>query len=583
MENTGNPTTDFGALFAPKVAISYLRVSRLQQAQRGGGDDEGYSLPAQREANKKKAASMGAIIIKEFVDRGLSAKAANRKDLQDMLTFIREYDGKIDYVIVHKVDRLARNREDDTDITRILRQHNIRLVSTMESIDETPSGMLLHGIMASIAEFYSRNLATEVLKGMTTKAKGGGTVSKAPVGYINVRKIDELGREYRTVELDNERATFVRQAFELYATGEWTINDLAEHLAAHGFTTRGTPNIPSKPIDRRSLNAVLTNQYYTGKICFQNAYLPGKHEPLVDMETWQKVQDVLASHLCGERTRQHPHFLKSTVYCGSCGERLLIQYAKSGSGVRYPYFSCAGRHGKRNDCKQKSVLIEEVERQIAALYQTLSFTPEAREWLENWLTDEIQKTADKFAAQRQDLEREKDKHERKQRKLLEAHYADAIPLNLFKEEQGKIADAIAAIDSQLSLHDTKFGEVKRKLDKALAILENCGEMYTSAPEHMKRAFNQALFEKIYICPEDDGTCAVKPKFAEPYGLILGQKNQTEAGGDEAGLEKENSANLRGISELTRWFAEWRNRRIFLGGGFSMNLMVENSGIEPLTS
>ena len=464
------------------------------------------------------------------------------------------------------------------------------MVSTLEGIDETPAGMLLHGILATIAEFYSRNLAVEVLKGMTTKAKSGGTLSKAPVGYINVRKIDELGREYRTVELDEARAPFVRQAFKLYSTGEWTINGLAEHLALRGFTTRGTPNIPSKPMEKRALNTILTNPYYVGKVCFQGAYLPGKHEPLVSMEAWQKVQDILASHINGERTRQHPHFLKGTVYCGSCGERLLIQYAKSRSGVRYPYFSCAGRHGRRNDCKQKSVLIEEVEQQVEALYAAISFTPEIRLWLENWLTAEIQKTADEFAAKRQELEREKDKHERKQRRLLEAHYADAIPLNLFKEEQTAIAGAIAAIDRQLSLHDTHFGEVKRRLGKALDALENCGEMYAGASEHIKRAFNQAFFEKIYVFPDDNGSCEIKPLFAEPYSLIFGQEAQAEAAGErkaedeaKAEPEMEKPANLRGLGELSRQFAAWRNRRIFWGGGFSKNLVVDTPGLEPGTS
>ena len=128
-----------------------------------------------------------------------------------------------------------------------------------------------------------------------------------------------------------------------------------------------------------------------GLIRFQGAYLPGKHEPLASKEIWQKVQDILASHVNGERTREHPHFLKSTVYCGSCGERLIIQYAKSRSGVRYPYFSCAGRHGRRNDCKQKSVLIEEVERQVEALYSDISFTPEFRAELESWLIAEVKK------------------------------------------------------------------------------------------------------------------------------------------------------------------------------------------------
>lgn len=85
--------------------------------------------------------------------------------------------------------------------------------------------MLLHGIMSSIAEFYSKNLVTEVTKGLTQKFETGGTPMHAPIGYLNVRKRDEQGREYRTVEIDPERASLVRWVFEQYATGNapsWT-------------------------------------------------------------------------------------------------------------------------------------------------------------------------------------------------------------------------------------------------------------------------------------------------------------------------------------------------------------------------
>jgi hypothetical protein len=64
-------------------------------------------------------------------------------------------------------------------------------------------------------------------------------------------------------------------------------------------------------------------------------------------------------------------------------------------------------------------------------------------------------------------------------------------------------------------------------------MENCGEAYITAPEHIKRAFNQALFEKIFVCPNDSGSCEVKPQFAEPYGLIFGQEGQSEAESAEA--------------------------------------------------
>lgn len=182
--STENPMQAFAASMAPKFAVSYLRVSTRGQAERGGGADEGFSIPAQREANKKKALSMGAIVGKEFVDRGASAKSADRPELQKMLEYVKENADRVDYVIVHKVDRLARNRGDDIDIMRALQEYGVQLVSASESIDDTPAGMLLHGIMSSIAEFYSQNLATEVKKGMGEKVKNGGTISRAPLGYL---------------------------------------------------------------------------------------------------------------------------------------------------------------------------------------------------------------------------------------------------------------------------------------------------------------------------------------------------------------------------------------------------------------
>ncbi|HWU31246.1 MAG TPA: recombinase family protein [Marmoricola sp.] len=100
----------------------------------------------------------------------------------------------LDQQVDRFLDRLARNRVDDVEINLALRHAGAQLVSVTENIDETPSGMLVHGIMSSIAEFYSRNLATESRKGMLQKVKGGGTVNAAPFGYLNSRVRSPEGR-----------------------------------------------------------------------------------------------------------------------------------------------------------------------------------------------------------------------------------------------------------------------------------------------------------------------------------------------------------------------------------------------------
>lgn len=508
----------FAQTLVPKAAVSYLRVSTRDQAYRGG-EAEGFSIPAQREANKRKAASLGAIIVKEFVDRGASAKSANRPELQRMLEYVAEND--VAYVIVHKVDRLARNREDDVEINRALGRAGAKLVSTTESIDETPSGMLLHGIMSSIAEFYSRNLANEVVKGMTQKVRKGGTVGRAPLGYKNVRTTDAEGREVRTVVIDEQRAPLIQQAFELYATGEWTVAKLADHLADRGLTTLATPRVPSKPVDEGRLNTILVNPYYYGVVSFRGALFPGKHDPIVDEKTWQQVQDILASHVNGERTRKHPHYLKSTVYCGSCGERLLVEVSKSGTGVRYPYFMCAGRHSKRNDCKQKAVLIYEVEEKIEQYYEHIALTPAFRDAVETHLVAELKQARREAESELVDLKRERDSLERQRDKLMQAHYEGAVPVDLLKREQDRIASALLAITSKLEASNLHFDVVERNLGMALDLSRDCAQAYKTAPDHIRRQFNQVFFKRVLVHWDSSVTAELAP----PFGVILGQTGE----------------------------------------------------------
>lgn len=481
------------------TAVSYLRVSTKEQAERDG-DPEGYSLPAQREANERKAVSLGARIVEEFVDRGESARSADRPDLQRMLQFVAE--NPVNFVIVHKVDRLARNRADDVAINLALQQAGVRLVSVSENIDETPSGMLLHGIMSSIAEFYSRNLANEVVKGMSQKAKTGGTPGRAPIGYLNRAVINEDGREVRTVIVDDQRAELISWAFRTYAQGRLTVRELAHEAAARGLTSPATPARPSRPVDAKMLHKILSNPYYKGEVRFQGGVYPGRHRALVDAATWQKVQDLMASRVLGEKVRKHHLYLKSSVFCGKCGSRLLVHMPRNRHGTTYEYYICSGRHSKRNGCTQRALSVSRVENMVVALYKHLQLEPEVRRSIEQHLKTELERGSLEARRAQRDLALEQARLDARSRKLLDAHLDGVIPPELYKEEQRSISQQLATVVERLEALSVGFDELERNLTGAIELASNCYEAYRRAPDALRRTYNQAFFKRILICEDE---------------------------------------------------------------------------------
>jgi DNA invertase Pin-like site-specific DNA recombinase len=324
------------------TAIVYVRVSSMSQVNTDR-DGEGFSLAAQKDACLRKAEQLGADVLEIYTDAGESARKADRPQLQAMLKRLRN-ERDADYVIVHKVDRLARNRGDDVDITLTIRQSGAQLVSVTENIDETPSGMLLHGIMSSIAEFYSRNLSTEIIKGTSKKVQRGTYPGLAPIGYVNVQDFSG-GNELRWIEVDPDRAPHITWAFETYATGDYTLRQLAEALDERGLRTRATPKRPPRALGSNHVQRMLRHPFYIGRFNWGGVEYDGSHEPLVSMETFNAVQAQLtAKKTAGERTQRHEHYLKGTLRCGRCGSRMLFSRNTGRHGGVYDYFVCVARH-----------------------------------------------------------------------------------------------------------------------------------------------------------------------------------------------------------------------------------------------
>ncbi|CEG94207.1 Recombinase [Propionibacterium freudenreichii] len=525
------------------TAIIYLRVSTKEQAEKGG-TDEGYSIPAQREANRRKAEQLGATVVEEFVDAGESARKADRPELMRMIRWVAQH--RVNYCIVHKIDRLARNRADDVTIHLALTDAGVTLVSATENIDETPSGMLLHGIMSTIAEFYSRNLATETVKGLSQKAAGGGTVSRAPIGYRNIGVRDDHGREGRAVEVDPDRAPLVVWAFKVYASGEWSLKQLHRELVLRGLTTRPTPRRPARSIAQSSVQRMLTNPYYKGDVRYQGVTYRGAHEAIVPPEVWHQVQTVLQMHAAASDAPQiHDHYLKGTVYCGQCGSRLLAAYAKNRYGRVYPYFVCSGRQRHPEQCTRQAMLIERVEQLIEDYYQRIQVSPTVRQAVAGMLLSEFDRL---MADQSEELARltgERDRLHDEQAKLMQAHYADAVPLSLLKTEQDRIAATLDGIERRIEAHDGEYADARDHLRDSLNLLEHCAETYARCDDANRRLCNQAFFTAIYV--EDDGE--IRGEFARPFDALCDPELQADALTWAANAKNEVTENSTGAGPL----------------------------------
>jgi site-specific DNA recombinase len=238
---------------APKRAVIYIRVSTKQQAMRDG-NPEGYSLPTQRQACVERAKQLSAVVVDEYIDKDTGTAVTKRPAMQRLLERI-ERQRDVAFVIVHKLDRWARNTREDLIADFVLELANCSLVSCSESIDRSAAGRLLHSILASVNEYHSRNMGEEIKRKTLQKVREGGTPGPAPLGYKNV---GEAGRRY--VVIDAEPARLIQWAFQAYATGEWSVQALRDEVTKRGLRSRGGPNSPQKERSISQLHRICSSR-----------------------------------------------------------------------------------------------------------------------------------------------------------------------------------------------------------------------------------------------------------------------------------------------------------------------------------
>jgi len=562
-----------------KTAVLYLRVSTVGQVETDY-DPEGISIPAQRAACRRKAEQMGVMVVDEYVEPGRSATTIDKRPMfQQMLERIKA-ERDVDYVIVYNLSRLNRNRVDDARVLMTMRTLKVTLISAQENIDETPAGHLMHGILAAFNEYRSNADGADIRYKMGQKAKTGGTIGRAKLGYLNVRD-RSAGREVRTIQVDPERAPYVKLAFELYATGDYSVERLAQTLTDRGLRMRAFGRQLAGPISTSQLAAVLRDRYYLGIVEYQGEEYPGRHEPLVPPELFARVQTELDSHnAAGERQRKHSHYLKGTLWCGRCHDqdresRMILQRAIGRHGGEYWYFFCIRRQDHL--CDAPYVQVEDLEAAVLRHYGTIvlppGFTERVRAKLDEALADQ-ERGARLLRRQRTSALQALDT---KEENLLDLAADPAVPKDKIRQRLRAIAEERERLTEELASSETSLAAGAAVLRSALGLLDDLEEMYRQAGSVTRRLINQAFFTHLYV----DGPEVTEERLAEPFDEILYFRRFSRWSYERRrGLERANGAPKDAARRLTT--SAGLLATALAGRGSSKAAMVELRGFEPLT-
>lgn len=325
-----------------KKVFGYIRVSTVKQG-------EGVSLIEQKEAIKKHAEKYRLEIIEWFEEKVTAAKKG-RPLFNKMIQKTKE--GEADGIIIHKIDRGARNLSDWTRIGDLLDQ-GVEVHFAHENIDlQQRSGRLSADIQAVIASDYIRNLRDEAVKGLYGRLKQGIYPFGAPLGYLDTGK-------GKVKAVDPIKGPLVKQAFELYATQKYSLRTLTSKLYSMGLR-----NKQEKKINIANLSKILNNPFYKGLIRVKGRYFDGKHEPLISAVLFRKVQLILSGK-ANHRGNKFFFAFRRMIRCRHCNY-LLVGERQRG----HVYYRC-----HTPGCQTKTIREERVGLLLRKVFEGISLLP----------------------------------------------------------------------------------------------------------------------------------------------------------------------------------------------------------------
>ncbi len=408
-------------------AALYARVSSDRQ-------DVDLSVSAQLRALKEYAKANGYSVAREYIDEAESGRVADRPQFREMIEEGGKPKAPFDVILVWKFSRFTRKREHAVAFKSQLRRKGIRVVSITEQAEDNATGRLLEGIIESVDEYYSENLAQEVVRGMREAASRGFFLgSKAPFGYRKV-KVSDGAKDRPTLEVDPATAPVVKEIFEKSLRG-YGLKELCKELNDRGVTNRG------KRWYKGTLHYVLRNEAYTGAAVWGKASkgekaqdpvrVEGAWPALVSRELFEDVQQAMrerAPKVQRPARVGSPYLLSGLLRCGVCGRPYRAQGAKSG---QFAYYICGTLFTEgAGTCSARYLNAPRVEEFIVKKIRERILTEETIVALVQLVAEEIDAMAGELAGRLEVVEAELDDVRKRLGKLYEAIETSELTLEV---------------------------------------------------------------------------------------------------------------------------------------------------------
>lgn len=313
--------------------ILYLRVSSDDQIRN-------FSLDTQKDICTEYASRQGYEIDKIFREEGESAKTAKRPELIKMLDYCEQNKKEIVSVVVYRFDRMARNTLDHLAIKAKLALFGIKLESSQEKTDDSPSGRFMETLFAAMSQLDNEIRAERARNGLYKRFLAGMPFH-VPLGY----KMEEING--RKIGVPDDNFALVRRAWDLMETGTRSLTEIAKDMNSWGLTVKW--NKTQKPITKQYASKLFQNRFYCGYLSTKtySEEIRGVHDPMINEETYYRVQAIIQGKnpmpFGAKRRIVNEQFpLRGIVKCHVCGKNLVSASPRGRTGKKYPKYWCAG-------------------------------------------------------------------------------------------------------------------------------------------------------------------------------------------------------------------------------------------------